>query len=151
MPGFTLAPEYSYVLAVGTISTLYPIILGGQVGAARRKAKFPYPHVYATVAECAEDQNKHVFNCYQRAHHNFMENYPQFLILLLTAGIEHPVAAAVSGSVWLIGRALFSRNYQTGDPAKRNKGMAWIHYVGLTCLLGMSVKTSVIHVAKTLF
>ncbi|KAJ3027411.1 UNVERIFIED_CONTAM: Armadillo repeat-containing protein 8 [Siphonaria sp. JEL0065] len=143
MPGFiTLTPEYGYVLAVGTLSTLYPIVLGGAVGGARKRAKIPYPHMYATQAECAEDHNKHIFNCYQRAHHNYLENYPQYLFLLLTAGIEHPVAAAVSGGVWLVGRVLFSRNYQTGDPAKRNSGLAWIHYVGLTLLLGMSIKTS---------
>ncbi|ORY50962.1 MAPEG-domain-containing protein [Rhizoclosmatium globosum] len=143
MPGqITLLPEFGYVIAVGTLSTIYPVILGGQVGAARKRAGVPYPHMYATQLECAENKNKHIFNCFQRAHHNYLENYPQFLFLLATAGIEHPVSAAVAGSVWLVGRALFAKNYQSGDPTKRNSGFAWIHYIGLTALLGMSLKSA---------
>ncbi|KAJ3075621.1 Microsomal glutathione S-transferase 3 [Podochytrium sp. JEL0797] len=135
--------EYGYVIAVGALSTLYPVILGGQVGGARKRAGVPYPHMYATQAECKEDKKKYLFNCFQRAHQNLLENYPQFLFLLATAGINHPIAASGAGIVWLVGRVLYASNYQTGDPAKRNSGVAWIHYLGLLALMGMSLTDGV--------
>ncbi|ORY50930.1 membrane-associated proteins in eicosanoid and glutathione metabolism [Rhizoclosmatium globosum] len=144
MPGLiTLLPEFGYVIAVGTLSTIFPVILGSQVGAARKRAGVPYPHMYATQLECANDKNKLVFNCYQRAHQNFLENYPQFLFLLTVSGIKYPVIASVAGVTWVVGRMLYASNYQSGDPSKRNGGVAWIHLASLLTLIVLGVSTGV--------
>ncbi|KAJ3293219.1 Microsomal glutathione S-transferase 3 [Rhizoclosmatium sp. JEL0117] len=144
MPGLiTLLPEFGYVIAVGTLSTIFPVILGSQVGAARKRAGVPYPHMYATQLECANDKNKRVFNCYQRAYQNFLENYPQFLFLLTVSGIKYPVIASVAGVTWVVGRMLYASNYQSGDPSKRNGGVAWIHLASLLTLIVLGVSTGV--------
>lgn len=43
-----------------------------------------------------------------------LENYPQFLTLLLLGGLEHPLISAAAGSVWILGRIAYARGYYTG-------------------------------------
>ena len=43
-----------------------------------------------------------------------MENYPQFLFLLATAGISHPVLSSIAGLIYLAGRLAFAKGYYTG-------------------------------------
>ncbi|KAJ3027410.1 UNVERIFIED_CONTAM: Microsomal glutathione S-transferase 3 [Siphonaria sp. JEL0065] len=135
--------QFGYVVAVGALSSIVPVVLGAQVNGARKRANVPYPHMYATQAECAEDKSKLIFNCYQRAHHNFLENYPQFLFLLGVSGLQYPEIAAGAGVTWIIGRLLYAFNYQTGDPSKRNGGIAGIHALGLLTLMGLGITTGV--------
>ncbi|KAI8620377.1 hypothetical protein BC830DRAFT_1099348 [Chytriomyces sp. MP71] len=141
----TLHSDFGYVIGVGALSVLYPFVLGGQVGGQRKKAKVPYPFMYASQAECAEDRNKLTFNCYQRAHQNYLENFPGFLFLLASAGLEHPQVAAAVGLLWLFGRWRYASNYQKGDPSKRNGNGAAVHYLALLTLLGLAGKTAVVH------
>ncbi|KAJ3240470.1 Microsomal glutathione S-transferase 3 [Chytriomyces hyalinus] len=143
MATITLTWDHGYVLGVGALSTLYPFVLGAQIGKARKRAQVPYPFMYATQAECAADKSKLIFNCYQRAHQNFLENYPAFLFLLVAGGVEHPRSAAIAGIVWLYGRSKYSKNYQSGDPSKRNSKGAVVHYFALTGLFCLTAKTAV--------
>ena len=55
------------------------------------------------------------FFYFQRAHQNTLENYPQFLFLLGTGGISHPVLSSVAGLIWLAGRLAFAKGYYTGN------------------------------------
>nr|CAD7194759.1 unnamed protein product [Timema douglasi] len=43
-----------------------------------------------------------------------LENYPQFLTLLLLGGLEWPIISAVGGAVWLLGRIVYAKGYYTG-------------------------------------
>jgi hypothetical protein len=51
--------------------------LGFAVGGARRRYKVPYPLAYAPLAiddgKVSEKSPYFAFNCYQRAHQNFLE------------------------------------------------------------------------------
>ncbi|XP_049775806.1 microsomal glutathione S-transferase 3-like isoform X1 [Schistocerca cancellata] len=121
---------YCVLVAVGSIFVL--MWKGIKVGAARKKYNIPYPTMYS------KDNDQ--FNCIQRAHQNTLENYPQFLTLLLLGGLEHPVISAAAGCVWLAGRIAYAKGYYTGNPAKRMQG--GFAYLGLLALLGTSVKFS---------
>ena len=44
-----------------------------------------------------------------------MENYPQFLFFLTTAGLSHPVLASLAGVIYLAGRIAFAKGYYTGE------------------------------------
>jgi len=62
------------------------------------------------------------FNNHQRAHHNFMENLPLALTLVLTAGLFQPEVAAVVGGVFTVGRIMASSGYRTKGPLGRYPG-----------------------------
>mmetsp|Transcript_9123 Transcript_9123/g.10137 ORF Transcript_9123/g.10137 Transcript_9123/m.10137 type:complete len:145 (-) Transcript_9123:88-522(-) len=130
---FTLQPEYGWVIlsAVGSIITA--TVIGGMVAGARKKFGVPYPALYTT------DKSKETFNCYQRGHQNMLESHYQIITLLCFAGLQNPVWAASFGGLWSLGRIVYALGYQSGDPAKRNRGAVFI-YPSLLGLLFLSCK-----------
>uniref|UniRef100_A0A1B6C1V1 Glutathione S-transferase 3, mitochondrial n=1 Tax=Clastoptera arizonana TaxID=38151 RepID=A0A1B6C1V1_9HEMI len=126
----TLPSEYGYVILVGVGSAFMLVWKGIKVGQARKKFGVNYPTMYSPTND--------VFNCYQRAHQNTLENYPQFLMMLLLGGLEHPLISAAAGSTWVLGRIAYARGYYTGDPSKRMQG--GFSYIGLLTLLGVTTK-----------
>merc|ERR1712002_20528 len=103
---------------------------GMRVGMARKKFDVPYPAMYS-------DKDP-VFNCYQRAHQNTLENYPQFLVVLFVGGLYNPVVAAVGGLIWCVGRIVYALGYYTGDPKKRVGGS--FGYIGLFAMLYCTIR-----------
>eukprot|EP00850_Spirogloea_muscicola_P020517 SM000219S06662 [mRNA] locus=s219:30464:31965:+ [translate_table: standard] len=122
-----LPPEFGYVALTAAASTALIGWQTFQVAKQRRKAGVPYPKMF-------EDKDDSVFNCYQRAHQNTMESYPAFIAMLLLSGLAYPLTAAVFGTVWIVGRLVYSMGYYSGDPKKRHQG-AW-HSFGLMGLIG---------------
>jgi glutathione S-transferase len=47
-----------------------------------------------------------------------LENYPQFLALLLLGGLEWPVVSAGAGVIFLAGRIAYAQGYYTGGMLK---------------------------------
>ena len=85
----------------------------------------------------------YLFNCAQRAHYNFLENYVFALPVLLVGGVSYPRAAAAFGLVWSVGRAMYAVGYT--NPAKekgsgRHRG--GLQYIGILGLVGLVVKTA---------
>lgn len=70
---------------------------------------------------------------------NTLEIFPVYSTFLLIGGIRHPIAASVSGGVWILGRFFFSSGYLTGDPSKRMRGV--FAYIAMLGLLGMTGST----------
>lgn len=142
MAPIVISRDYGFVFATATASTIISTWHGMKVTKARLKAEVPYPNAYATAAEADSNIDKYVFNCWQRAHQNFLENYPTFLTLLFVSGARYPLYAAGAGAVWLVGRIAYAIGY-TDPHAKggvgRKKGA--FQYFGLLGLLGLSGKT----------
>jgi glutathione S-transferase len=92
-----------------------------RVGPFRKAAKVPYPNAYASpeqIAACDDEKAKHamyLFNCAQRSHYNFLENYVATLPALMIAGLGYPVAAASSGALWLVFRYMYAVGYTRTD------------------------------------
>ena len=122
-----------------TVNQFHGVLTGGK----RKAAKVPYPTAYASAAEAATDLAKHQFNCAQRAHANFLENMPNFVLASVVAGLRFPVATAVAGLVWNAGRIVFAKGYagskieQKGDG--RLKGVWYV--IPQLALLGMAATT----------
>jgi len=127
---FSLPSAYGYVILVAISSVFLLIWQGVQVGKMRKKLKVEYPTMYSADSP--------LFNCYQRAHQNTLENYTQFLLLLGIGGLEMPILSAIAGLVWIAGRVSYSKGYYTGDPKNRSRGA--FAYIGLLTLLGASLK-----------
>jgi glutathione S-transferase len=75
-------PGYGFVVLTALGSVMLLTWKAIKVGQARAEHKVPYPAMYSL--------DNVAFNCIQRAHQNTLENYPQFLSMLLIGGIEMP-------------------------------------------------------------
>jgi len=121
MATITIPKEYGYVLATAATSFFVAIWHGARVTPWRKPAKVPYPNCYASaesIAACTdpkEKQAKYLFNCAQRAHANFLENYTLSLAGLLVSGVQYPVTSAVAGVIWLGSRIAYANGYTNPD------------------------------------
>jgi len=134
MATITIPKEYGYVLATTAASFLVSVWHGMRVGPMRKAAKIPYPNCYASAESIAaavdaeEKKAKYLFNCAQRAHANFLENYPIALAGMLASGLAYPVASAVTGAVFLVSRVTYAIGYT--DPNKINGKGRYFYGVG---------------------
>ncbi|SGY77574.1 BQ5605_C005g03672 [Microbotryum silenes-dioicae] len=129
--------DFKYVIAVGACTGLLNVYQSVLVSKARKLAGIKYPALYASNEEAERNAAAKAFNCTQRAHGNTLEAIPFFLFSLIQVGLSHPRAAATLGSIWLVGRVIFTIGYSSGDPSKRYYGA--FHSIGFLGLLGMSV------------
>ncbi|CAO1614094.1 unnamed protein product [Parajaminaea phylloscopi] len=113
------------------------------VSSARKRAKIPYPQIYADTAEAAADPVKHKYNCTQRAHQNTLETVPTFFLCLFLAGIRHPRLAAGAGFAWIVGRLFYTLGYSSGVVKRRTTGFG----ISFLALLTLQV-TATISVVK---
>jgi glutathione S-transferase len=88
----------------------------------RKAANVSYPNAYASANEAATSQEKYRFNCAQKAHANFTENHPTFLVALLVTGLRFPLVAASLGAVWNAGRIAYALGYTRKENAENGKG-----------------------------
>jgi len=116
-----LPKEYGYVLLTASGTFFLSIWHAMRVGPFRKAAGIGYPAVYATneqLSTASTPEKKkamYLFNCAQRAHYNFMENYITFLPAMLLAGLKYPTASAVIGGVWAVFRTMYATGYTRGD------------------------------------
>jgi len=119
--------EYGYVLLTATGTFFLSTWHAMRVGPFRKAAGVPYPNQYASPEEIAtaatpeKAQSLHLFNCAQRAHYNYLENYVAFLPAMLLAGLRFPVSAAVTGLLWAGFRTAYAVGYTRADK-KNGKG-----------------------------
>ncbi|KAI9096554.1 hypothetical protein DFS34DRAFT_594462 [Phlyctochytrium arcticum] len=136
----TLTPDHGWAIATATASVFVLSYFAFKAGGMRKKAGVPYPYLYADRAEAEASPVKKLYNCYQRAHQNTLENYPAFLALLATSSIEYPRFAAACGATWLIGRITYAHGYYSGQPERRNRGA--FAYLGWFGMIGASFKVA---------
>ena len=134
----------------------------------RGRAKVPYPNAYATHAEAKEDKEKYLFNCAQRAHANFLEHQPSFLVGLMVGGLRckidsvhhdgnelwsmrnmantpdiDPVFSAVVGLGWCAARVAYGVGYcrrdkERGSGRRIGSSIAGLSELILICMSGVA-------------
>merc|ERR1712106_222686 len=134
MVSFQLSPDYGYVVLVVAATWALNIWQMMKVGGARKRLGVPYPEMYS--------EKQPLFNCYQRAHQNTLENIPLFLALLLISGLYFPKYAAGAGLVWVVGRVIYSYGYYTGKPKNRIYGFMMSKPLAELPLMAMTVMTA---------
>ncbi|KIW00687.1 uncharacterized protein PV09_07871 [Verruconis gallopava] len=118
--------EYGYTLVSAAASCFVAVWHGMRVGPFRRAAGVPYPNAYASQEQIAAATNPeqkkalYLFNCAQRAHYNFLENYVAVLPAMLIAGLGYPKTTAVTSAAWTVFRILYATGYTRAD---KEKGM----------------------------
>ncbi|CAG09920.1 unnamed protein product, partial [Tetraodon nigroviridis] len=130
MPIQSLLPsEFGYVILTYLYSWAMLTYLALKVGSARKKFDVKYPTMYSDKYP--------VFNCFQRAHQNTLEVYPQWLVFQTIAALVYPLSASVLGAIWVTSRFSYAWGYYTGDPSKRMNGA--YGYIGYLGVIGLSV------------
>ncbi|KAL5967058.1 Microsomal glutathione S-transferase 3 [Taenia solium] len=114
LPAF-LPRYYGGVVLVGVGSFAMHMFLAMRVIKARKDFNFPCPNMYHP----SNDE----FNCIQRAHQNYLEVMPMFLMGLFVGGLYCPVGATILGTTYLIGRIFYYKGYTSGVPSNRKKGV----------------------------
>lgn len=117
-----------------------------RVGPFRSRAGVPYPHAYASPEQIAaatpeQKKNLYLFNCAQRAHANWDENFPPTLVALLTAGLYSPKWASVAGATWIVNRIVYAVGY-TMKSKTEGKGrlygeLMWPAQLALVVMTGL--------------
>jgi len=137
-------PEgFGFVPASLLVSFGMVVSLGGSVMKGRKEHGVEYPALYASVVKIdgkvhtdAKDEGSALaFNCAQRGHQNAMETHYAMMVLTVVGGLAAPRAAALSLFLYSLGAMFYSRNYCSGDPKKRNNGLAFFKYLGLLGLV----------------
>jgi len=114
------------------------------VGRARKRAKIPYPQLYAEKAEAAASKDAIVFNCKQRAHQNTLEYLPTIITGTLVTSLRYPVLAAAACGIWVASRFPYTIGYSTGDPEKRNQfGSTLVSAISWFTIIGASTWTAI--------
>lgn len=115
--------------------------LGGSVVLARIAYNVPNPNLYATTGN-----NKHAveFNCVQRGHQNFLEQYGQLaLVVFFTAMVANrPNIAGVLLVVVSMCRVLYAQQYRTNVKRRMGPflGVVFVTSIGVgyALLVGLS-------------
>lgn len=76
------------------------------------------------------------FNNTQRVHYNFLEGLPVVLLLLLVSGLHHTRFTVLCGSVYFIGRALYTIGYLTKGHKGRMIGVLTLDIALIALLYG---------------
>lgn len=133
----TLSPEHGYVLATFLFSAAVNFWLTVRVGNARSKYNVQAPAAYSIELKDGKIDQNNMFNCYQRSHQNFLENYFMVMGLMFIAAIQYPVYAAVAACSMLVGRIIFSVGYTSKNPDRRFWGEP-LKFLGFLALVGMA-------------
>eukprot|EP00922_Rhytidocystis_sp_ex-Travisia-forbesii_P071829 GHVS01107184.1.p1 GENE.GHVS01107184.1~~GHVS01107184.1.p1 ORF type:complete len:185 (-),score=13.00 GHVS01107184.1:544-1053(-) len=158
--------EQSVGISAGYAWCVLDIILSGvlmlfltiNVVRARKRFGVSYPDLYAikgvthrTTNEddagidsrplLLSDADCDHYNCYQRAHQNTLELFPQVALWILLGGLAHPIWAASGGFIWIVSRVFHAIGYYTGKPINRIWGI--FGYIGLFITIGCTVSCCV--------
>ncbi|KAI3647186.1 hypothetical protein MP228_007407 [Amoeboaphelidium protococcarum] len=98
------------------------------VSAMRRKYKIAYPDSgMGRFASKLTDAQWTEFNNHQRVHMNYVENVTLVTTLQLLSGVFSPVASAVLGAVYMVGRGVYGYMYTRYGPEKRYYGAPFMY------------------------
>lgn len=149
----TLSPLFmatpTVLLGVG----FFALVHGMEVGKARKRymelakkdgekdaeERYSLPNLYVD----GNTKNARAFNAFQRSHQHIFETLPTAMLGGLVAAYQFPICAAVSTSLFAVGRIVQCLNYakSEGDASKRyDNPIARYMWYGLLCniLLGFA-------------
>jgi len=133
-----LPQEYGYVVLTAAGSYILLAGLTVMVSRKRKEYNIKYPKLYA---DASDGEKGVIFNCYQRAHQNTLEQYTLVLSSLLISGLEYPTLSTTLGVTWIIGRIFYARGYYTGNPEKRSNALGLIGELASVGLLFSTIAT----------
>lgn len=127
--------QNSYVLIAAATSCILNTVHATNTGKYRKAASIPYPIAYAPSSRT--DAAAHQFNCAQRAHANYIETQPSFLIALAFAGLRFPALAGGLGVAWCVARFMYMQGYSQGAEGGKGRYRGVWFYLAHLGLVGL--------------
>lgn len=112
MPTITVPPMFGLAVIETVLYSFVCTWMGVKVGMARKKFGVKLPAAY-------ENKEDSVFNRYQRAHMNAVENAAPFYVSLLLAALYMPLPSVIAGAFYILGRYIYAAGYHKSIEARR--------------------------------
>mmetsp|Transcript_11103 Transcript_11103/g.21264 ORF Transcript_11103/g.21264 Transcript_11103/m.21264 type:complete len:147 (-) Transcript_11103:216-656(-) len=129
----TITKDFGWVLAALFSTFITNFFLVIQVVSARKAFGVKYPALYAPPGHKHEEK----FNCIQRAHQNYLENWSQVMIMTVVNGLFYPKYAAAFCAVFAFGRIVYGYGYKAFGPSGRQIGGMIAHLGDIPLMLMM--------------
>jgi len=138
--------DFAWVILAATSIALQIIFQGFEITPLRKKyfvelgvADEGYPDMgNGRYAAKLSDEAWFEFNCYQRAHYNYLEVVASVLTFELLGGLFYPRFSAGLGFLYVFSRILYAWGYRTKGPKGRRLG-ALIGDAALLALAGTTI------------
>jgi len=106
----SLSKDFGYAIGVCGLSCVVAQYGAVKVMQARKKYGIKYPTLYSN----GKEKSDLAYNCAQRAHQNTLENLPMVNLMTLSSATVFPKTASIFGAIWVLGRFLYIRGYNSG-------------------------------------
>ncbi|KXN74462.1 hypothetical protein CONCODRAFT_14799 [Conidiobolus coronatus NRRL 28638] len=135
----TISKDYGFVLLSSSVIAAQCFSSSFPASKLRKTLNIPYPDTGSgRFTQKLSDEDWEKFNNAQRVHHNYVEQHSIVQVLLLTAGIFHPIYSAATGAAYIVARHIYTYGYLKYGPTGRQYGSFPIH-LSLLAFLGLSI------------
>ena len=139
MENLLIKPAFGYCVISASTLAFHCYSQAFYISKLRKEYGLSYPDVgTGRYSDKLTDEQWVKFNCYQRAHQNYLETISMDVVWLLLGGIKFPEVAAGLGAIVFIGRQLYASGYRKSGPEGRQVG-GYISGIGTMSLFGTAI------------
>ena len=136
-------PSFGYVAFAASALSFHCYSQSFYISKLRKEYGLLYPDQGdGRYSQKLTDQQWEKFNCYQRAHHNYLESLTPTITWLLLGGIKYPYISTGLAAVIFVARQFYCSGYRKRGPSGRFIG-GYISGAGVVGLFVTAMASSI--------